>query len=77
MDNQPQPWWVSQGTLDLAGTIHDLPRQPKMFLPKFDLNKVASLINHFKNFYLALWLMNIEHEDMVSRFFTYAFENKA
>jgi hypothetical protein len=76
--NQPQlPAWRAQDALNLVGQLHDLPKHPEHILPKFDWGKAGSLEDHIKNFYLAIWLLDVEHEDVVCKLFPYAFENKA
>ena len=44
--------------------------------PKFDSDKDVLLEEHIKQFILALRMMNIEHEDVVCRFFSYTFQGK-
>jgi len=34
-------------------------------------------VDHIKNLYLAIKLLNVEHGDVVCRLFPYTFENKA
>jgi hypothetical protein len=57
--------------------MHDFPKCPERIFPRFDPDKSCSPEDHINNFYLAVRLMNVEHEDIVCRFFPYTFENKA
>ena len=63
--------------LNLASPLHDLPKNPEKVLPKFDFGKGVSAKDHLQSFYLALNLLNVEHEDVVCRLFQYTFEPKA
>ena len=49
----------------------------KKVLAKFDPGKGVSIEDHLKSFYLALNLLNADHEDVVCRIFQYTFEPKA
>jgi hypothetical protein len=71
------PTWMSQGALNIPGQMHDLPKHPERLLPKFDPDKSCSPEYHINNFYLAIHLLDVQHEDVVCRLFPYTFENKA
>ena len=69
--------WRFKIPLNLAAPLHDFPKHPKRLLPKFDLGKDISVEDHLKSFYLALDLLNVEHEDVVCRLFPYTFKPKS
>ena len=56
--------------------LHDLPKHPERVLRKFDPGKGISVEYHLKSFYLALGLLNVEHENVVCRLFPYTFDPK-
>ena len=72
-----QPTWRARTPLNLAAPLHDLRKNPEKVLPKFDHGKGVSIEDHLQNFYLALNLLNVDHEDMVCRLFQYTFKPKA
>jgi hypothetical protein len=75
--NKPHmPTWMSQGDLNLGGKLHDLPKHPKIILPKFDPEKSCAPEDYIKKLYLVVRLMNVKHEDAVYRLFRYTFANK-
>jgi hypothetical protein len=71
-DNQP---WLVGDAVAIPGQVHNLPRHPKKFLPKYDPETSGLPEDHIKKFILAIRLMNIQHEDVVCRLFPYMFEN--
>ena len=71
-----KPAWRTRTPLNLATPLHDLPKQPEKVLPRFDLGKGVSTEYHLQGFYLALNILNVEHEDVVYRIFQYTFEPK-
>ena len=73
----PPPAWRARTPLKLAPPLHALPQNPKNTLPKFDLKKGISANDHLQSFYLALEILNVEHEDVVCRLFPHTFEAKA
>ena len=60
-----QPTWRARTPLNLDAPLHDFPKHPNRTLPKFDPRKGISAEDHLKSFYLALELLNVEHEDVV------------
>ena len=72
-----QPAWRARTPLNLAAPLHDLPKNPKKVLPKFDHGNGVSVEDHLHSFYLALNILNVEHEDFVCRIFQYTFEPKS
>ena len=74
--NVDQPTWRARTPLNLATPLHDFPKHPDRMLPKFDLGKGISTEDHLKSFFLALELLNIEHEYVVCRLFLHNFEPK-
>jgi hypothetical protein len=73
-NNQP---WLAIYSMTIQGQVHNLPRHLEKLLPKFDLETYRFLEDHIKKFILAITLMNIQHEDVVCRIFSYTFENSA
>jgi hypothetical protein len=73
-NNQP---WLVPDVFFVPGALHDMPKHPEKFLPKFDPDSKYFSSNHIKNFMLAVRLMNVRHEDVVCKLFPYTFENKA
>ena len=69
--------WRARGPLNLAALLHDLTKHPKRVLPKFDPEKGIYAEDHLKIFYLALNLLNVEHEDVIYRLFPYTFDPRA
>ena len=65
--------WRARTPLNLAVPLHGLPKQPERVLRKFDLGKGVSAEDHLQKFYLALNLLNVDHEDVVCRLFQYNF----
>ena len=63
-----------RGPLILVALVHDLHKHPERVLPKFDSGKGVSVEDHLNRFYLALNLLNVEHEDVICRLFPYAFD---
>ena len=61
----------------VPGAQHPLPKHPKKLLPKFDPNNDVTLEDHIKQFMIYLRLMDVQHEDMVSRLFPNTFVGKA
>ena len=51
--------------LNLAAPFHDLPKHPEKVLPRFDPGNGFSAEDHLHGFYLALNLLNVEHENVV------------
>jgi hypothetical protein len=47
--------------LALPSHLHNLPRNPKKLLPKFDPETSGSPEDHIKFFILAIRLMNVQH----------------
>jgi hypothetical protein len=70
------PHWRAQGALNLAGQLHEMPREFDKVLPKFDPDKSGSPEDHLNNFFLATHLLNVQHEDVVCRIFPYTFQEK-
>ena len=63
--------------LNLVAPLHDLPKHREKVLPKFDPGKGVSAEYHLLNFYLALNILNVDHEYVVCILFQYTFEPKA
>jgi hypothetical protein len=57
--------------------LHDMPKHPEKFFPKFDPDREYSPEDHIKKFTLVVRLMNVQYEDVFCRLFPYTFENRA
>jgi hypothetical protein len=57
----PQPYepWLLPDVVSIPGVLHDLPKHPEKFLPKFDPEKKDSAEDHVKKFLLAIRLQNV------------------
>jgi hypothetical protein len=56
--------------------VYDILKHPEKLFPKLDPNKKDSLEDHIKKFMLSLILMNLQHEDIVYRLFSYTFRKQ-
>jgi hypothetical protein len=70
-----QPWFVPDVVI-LPRILHDMPKHPEKFFPKFDPDRKDSIEDHVKKFLLSVRLENIWYEDVVCQFFPLKFENK-
>jgi hypothetical protein len=50
----PRRQWLTLGVVAVPGDVHDLPKNPEKFLPKFDLDNRESLEDHISKFMLAV-----------------------
>jgi hypothetical protein len=71
-----QPW-LTIYAIAILGPIDPLTKKPQKFLPKYNLDDDISPEHHIKKFMDALKLMNVEHEDVVSRLFLHTLQGKA
>jgi hypothetical protein len=71
-----QPWLVPDAVF-IPGILHDMPKHPEKFLPKFDPDRKDSAEDHVKKFLLSVRLQSIQHEDVVCWLFPLTFENRA
>ena len=62
--NQP---WLAINSLAIPGPQNPIPKHLEKLLPKFDPNNDILPEDHINKFMLALNLMNVQHEDVVSR----------
>jgi hypothetical protein len=69
--------WLSKGDLNLAEPLHEIPRKLENLLSKFDPNMPSSPEDHVKNLILVILVLNVQHEDVVCRIFTYTFAGRA
>ena len=63
--------WLAQDAVAVLGNQHPLPKHPEKLLPKFNPDLKEPAEDHVKKFMLAVWLLDVEHEDVVCRIFTY------
>jgi hypothetical protein len=78
-NQNPPPYetWLVLDIVVIPGQLHDMPKHPEKFLPKFDPNKKYFAEDHVKKFISAIRLQNVRHEDVVCHFFSHTFENKS
>ena len=69
--------WLNIDVIVIPGLTHPLPEKPQKFLPKYDHDDDVLPKHHIKQFMDALKLMNLEHEDVVCRFFPHTLQGKA
>jgi len=67
-----RPWLVVD-VIAVPRAQHPLPKHPKNLLPKFDLVNDITPEDHIKQFTLSLRLLDVQHEDVVCRLFSYTF----
>jgi hypothetical protein len=48
--NKPYEPWLLPDIVAIPGVIHDMPKHPKKFIPKFDLERKDSVEDHAKKF---------------------------
>lgn len=73
-ENNPARPWLDQDVMAIPGPQQPLPKHPKKWLPKFDLNPKQSVEDHIKKFMLDVRLRNVKDEDVMCRIFPYTFE---
>jgi hypothetical protein len=69
--------WLAGDVVAIPGRVHNLPRHPEKMLPKYDPKTSGLPKDHIKKFILVIKLMNVQHEDVICRIFSYTFENSA
>jgi len=74
--NANQPWLVPNMVV-VSSDIHDVPKHPKDFLPKFDTERKESPKFQIKKFMLLIRILNVQYEDVVCKMFTYTFKGKS
>ena len=63
--------------VSILGDQHRLPRNPKKWLLKYNLDEKIHVEDHIKSFMQAIRLRNGIHEYVVCRLFPYTFEGKS
>jgi hypothetical protein len=66
--------WLTIDSISIPGTLHPLPKHPKMIFPKYDPDDGVFPEYHVKQFMIALNLMNVEYEDVICIFFPHTFK---
>ena len=69
--------YLTIDVIAILGPTHPFPKNPQKFLPKYDPDDDVLPKYHIKQFTDALNLMNVEHEDVVGRFFPHTLQQKA
>ena len=69
--------WLAADVIAIPGAQHPLPKHPKKILPKFDPNNDVTPEDHIKQFMLSLRLLDVQHEYLVFRLFSYTFVGQA
>ena len=70
------PAWRAQTTLKLSPPVHALPQNYEKTLPRFEPRECISMDNHLQSFFLVLEAIEVEHEDVVCRFFPHTLKGK-
>ena len=70
------PWLVAD-SIAIPSAQHPLPKHPEKLLPKFDPDNDVTPEGHIKQLMLSLRLIDVQHEDVVCRFFPYSLFGKA
>jgi hypothetical protein len=53
------PPWLSEGALNFAELLHEMPKKPEKLFSKFDPDRPDSLEDHIKNIFLATCLLSV------------------
>ncbi|CAF4463116.1 unnamed protein product, partial [Adineta steineri] len=61
--------WSAVDAIAIPGAQHPLPKHPEKLLPKFHPDNDITPEDHIKQFMLSLRLLEVQHEDVVSRLF--------
>ena len=69
----PQLPWLRTVVVAVPGVQHPLPKHSDKLLPKFNLDDKELAEVHVDKFMLAVQTMNVQHEDVVCRFFPLTF----
>jgi hypothetical protein len=77
-NQNPLPYhpWLVPDVVIIPRILHDMPKHPEKFFPKFDPDQKDSVEDHVKKFLLSVRLQNIQYEDVVCQLFPLTFENK-
>jgi hypothetical protein len=75
--NQPYEPWLLLDSIFILGVLHDIPKHPEKFLPKFDPKRKESVEDHVKKLLLSIRIQNINHGYVLCRIFPHTFENKS
>ena len=59
--------WLDLDAMLIPRHLHKLPKNPKKWLPRFDLDDRIPVEDHIKSFMQAIRLRNVIHEDVVCR----------
>ena len=73
IDNIP---CLATDPIAVPGAQHPFPKHAEKLLPKFDPDNDVSPEDHIKQVMLSLRLMDVHHEYVVCRLFSYTFINK-
>ena len=73
----PYKPWVTINSIAISGPTHPFPKNPQVFLPKYEPDDDVLPEYHIKQFMGALNLMNVEHEDVVCILFPHILQGKA
>ena len=68
--------WLDGDYVSILGDQHRFPKNPKNWLPKFNLDDKIPMEDHIKSFMQAIRIRNVIHEDVVCRLFPYTLEGK-
>jgi hypothetical protein len=71
------PPWLSEGALNLAEPLHEMPRKQKNSFQNLIQTNLAHQKIILRIYFLATHLQNVRYEDVVCRLFPYTFAGKA
>ena len=69
--------WLAADVVSVPKAQHPLPKHLEKLLPKFDPNNDVTPEDHIKQFMLFVKLLDVQHEDVVSKLFPYTFVGQA
>jgi len=72
----PPPRWRERNIVAVRGHAYDLLRHPKIFITKFDPDKRDSAEEHLLRYTTTLEALQVKHEDVACRLFSYFVEGK-
>jgi len=73
----PPPRWRAGNIIVVPGQTHDLPRHLEKYITKFDLDRKNSAKEHLLRYKMKLETLQVEHEDVTCKLFSYSLEGKA
>jgi len=69
--------WANPGVVQMVAPIHDLPKHPEKWLPKFNPDDGLPAEEHLHNYMLGINLNGVVEEDCVVILFPYTLQGSA